>query len=202
MDLVMKHVPEPSLQARMKAAEVALKRAAECGVTSVHEMAHAGNIEVYQELLREKRMTSRLCVYISIEEIDLYQKLRSGIPEGNTFLKIGGLKGFVDGSLGSSTALFFEPYADNPEETGLFHSQMFPEGVMEQRLIEADKAGLQVAVHAIGDRANHVILDIFEKAMADGGERDRRWRIEHAQHLLSDDIDRIAELKIIASIQP
>ncbi len=202
MDLVMKHIPEPSLPAKIKAAEVALKRAAECGVTSVHEMAYAGNIEVYRELLREKRLTSRLCLYISIEEIDLCRKLRSGIPEGNTFLKVGGLKGFVDGSLGSSTALFFEPYADDPEQTGLFHSQMFPEGVMERRILEADKAGLQVAVHAIGDKANHVILDIFEKAMADGDERDRRWRIEHAQHLLSDDVERIAELKVIASIQP
>ncbi len=202
IDMVMKHIPEPSLQAKKKAAEVALKHAAECGVTSVHDMAYAGNIEVYQELLKEKKLTSRLCVYISIEEFDLYQKSGSRIPEGDTFLKIGGLKGFVDGSLGSSTALFFEPYTDDPEKTGLFHSQMFPEGVMEQRIIEADKAGLQVAVHAIGDRANHVLLDIMEKAMAQGGERDRRWRIEHAQHLLSEDIERMAKLRIIASVQP
>jgi hypothetical protein len=186
----------------MKAAEVALKRAAECGVTSVHEMAYAANIEVYQELLKKKRLTSRLCVYISIEEIDLYQKTMSQILKGNTFLKIGGLKGFVDGSLGSSTALFFEPYADDPEKTGLFHSQMFPEGIMEQRIMEADKAGLQVAVHAIGDKANHVLLDILEKAIVQGGERDRRWRIEHAQHLLHEDIERIAKLGIIASVQP
>ncbi len=202
IDMVTKHIPEPSLQAKMKAAEVALKHAAECGVTSVHDMAYTGNIEVYQELLKEKRLTSRLCVYISIEEIDLYQNFKSRIAEGNTFLKVGGLKGFVDGSLGSATALFFEPYTDDPEKTGLFHSQMFPEGVMEQRIIEADKAGLQVAIHAIGDRANHVLLDIMEKAMAQGGERDRRWRIEHAQHLLSEDIERMARLRIIASVQP
>jgi len=202
MDLVMKHIPESSLKAKMKAAEVALNRAVEYGVTSVHDMATAENIEVYQELLKEKRLTSRLCVYISIQEIDLYQKLISETPLENTFLKIGGLKGFVDGSLGSSTALFFEPYTDDPEKTGLFHSQMFPEGIMERRVMEADKAGLQVAIHAIGDRANHVLLDILEKAMAQGGERDRRWRIEHAQHLLSEDIERMAKLKIIASVQP
>lgn len=202
MELVMKHIPEPSLKAKMKAAEVALERAAECGVTSVHDMAYAGNIQVYQELLKRNKLSSRICVYISIEEMDLYPKLRSSIPEGNTFLKIGGLKGFVDGSLGSSTALFFEPYTDDPEKTGLFHSQMFPEGIMERRILEADKAGLQVAVHAIGDRANHVLLDIFEKAMAQGSQRDRRWRIEHAQHLLSGDIERIAKLGVIASVQP
>jgi len=202
MELVMKHIPEPSLQVKMKAAEVALERAAECGVTSVHDMASAGNIEVYQELLKERRLTSRLCVYISIEEFDLYQKLMPETLKGSTFLKIGGLKGFVDGSLGSSTALFFEPYADDDEKTGLFHSQMFPEGVMERRILEADKAGLQVAIHAIGDKANHVLLDILKKAMAQGGERDRRWRIEHAQHLLSEDIERMAKLRIIASVQP
>ena len=202
MGLVMKHIPEPSLKAKLKAAQIALGRAVECGVTSVHDMAYAGNIEVYQELLKEDRLTSRLCVYISIEEMDLYQKLRLSIPAENTFLKIGGLKGFVDGSLGSSTALFFEPYADDPDKTGLLHSQMFPEGIMERRIMEADRAGLQVAVHAIGDKANHVLLDIMERTITQGGERDRRWRIEHAQHLLPGDMGRMARLRIIASVQP
>lgn len=202
MGLVMKHIPEPSLKAKLKAAQIALGRAVECGVTSVHDMAYAGNIEVYQELLKEDRLTSRLCVYISIEEMDLYQKLRLSIPAENTFLKIGGLKGFVDGSLGSSTALFFEPYADDPDKTGLLHSQMFPEGIMERRIMEADRAGLQVAVHAIGDKANHVLLDIMERTITQGGERDRRWRIEHAQHLLPGDMERMARLRIIASVQP
>jgi predicted amidohydrolase YtcJ len=202
MELVMKHIPEISLKAKLRAAEAALERAAESGVTSVHDMASADNIEVYHELLKKDRLTSRLCVYVSIEEMDLYQKLRLNIPAGNTFLKIGGLKGFVDGSLGSSTALFFESYVDNPDKTGLFHSQMFPEGIMERRIMQADRAGLQVAIHAIGDKANHILLDIMEKAISQGGERDRRWRIEHAQHLLPEDIERIAKLNIIASVQP
>ena len=202
MDLMREHIPEPSLEAKMRAAEMALEHAAEYGVTSIHDMAYAENIQVYRELQKEDRLTSRLCVYLSIEEMDLYQKLRSGIPPENTFLKIGGLKGFVDGSLGSSTALFFDPYADDPDKTGLFHSQMFPEGIMERRIMEADKAGLQVAIHAIGDRANHVLLDIMERAIAQGGKRDRRWRIEHAQHLLPGDIERMARLRIVASVQP
>ncbi len=202
MNLVMKHVPEPSFEAKLRAAEVALKHAVECGVTSVHDMAYAENIEVYQELLKKNKLTSRLCVYISVEEFDLFQKFRSQLPGENTFLKIGGLKGFVDGSLGSSTALFFEPYADDAEETGLFHSQMFPEGIMKSRIMEADKAGLQVAIHAIGDRANHVLLNIMEKIIVQNGNRDRRWRIEHAQHLLPEDIGRMAKLGIIASVQP
>jgi hypothetical protein len=123
-------------------------------------------------------------------------------PFGNDFLKIGGLKAFIDGSLGSSTALFFEPYADDPRASGLFASDMFPEGMMEQRIRAADIAGLQVAVHAIGDKANAVLLDIFEKVIAQNGPRDRRWRIEHAQHLRPEDMARMARLGIIASVQP
>ncbi len=202
LDLVAKHIPEPSLRARLRAAEVALRHAAECGVTSVHDMASAENLEVYLELLRNDRLTARLYVYIPITEVEVYSRLRLKTPSGNHFLKIGGLKGFVDGSLGSSTALFFEPYVDEPDMTGLFHSQMYPEGIMERRIREADRAGLQVAIHAIGDKANHVILDIMEKIIAENGERDRRWRIEHAQHLLPGDIERIARLGIIASVQP
>ncbi|MDH5704760.1 MAG: amidohydrolase [Candidatus Aminicenantes bacterium] len=202
LDLVAENIPEPSLKAKLRAAEVALRHAAECGVTSVHDMASAENLEVYQEFLRNKKLTARLYVYIPITEVEVYSRLRLKTPFGNDFLKIGGLKGFVDGSLGSSTALFFEPYADDPDMTGLFHSQMYPQGIMERRIMEADRAGLQVAIHAIGDKANHALLDIMEKIIARNGERDRRWRIEHAQHLLPGDIERIARLGIIASVQP
>ena len=202
MNLVMRHIPEPSFKERLKAAEVALRHAVELGVTSVHDMAYAGNFEVYQELLKANKLTARLYVYIPITEVELYARLKLKTPFGNNFLKIGGLKGFVDGSLGSSSALFFEPYTDNPEKKGLLHSHMFPEGIMEKRIMEADKAGLQVAVHAIGDRANNILLDIFERVISQSEERDRRWRIEHAQHLLPEDIERIASLGIIASVQP
>lgn len=202
MDLVTKHIPEPSLKEKIKAAEVALKHAAEFGVTSIHDMAYASSFEVYQELLKANKLTARLYVYIQIPEVEIYSRLKLKTPFGNTLLKIGGLKGFVDGSLGSSTAYFFEPYQDDPKKKGLLHSHMFPEGIMEKRIREADKAGLQVAVHAIGDRANHLLLDIFERVIAEGGERDRRWRIEHAQHLVPEDFERFQNLGIIASVQP
>ncbi len=202
MNLVMRHIPEPSFKEKLKAAEVALKHAAELGVTSAHDMAYAENFEVYQELLKQNKLTARLYVYIPITEVEIYARLKLKTPFGNNLLKIGGLKGFVDGSLGSSTALFFDPYTDNPRKKGLLHSQMFPEGIMEKRIIQADKAGLQVAVHAIGDKANNILLDIFERIITQNGERDRRWRIEHAQHLLPQDIERIANLGIIASVQP
>ena len=201
-DLVYRHIPEASMKAKLGAAETALRNAAEHGVTSVHEMAGPSSFEVYQELFRQGRMTARLNVYIPIDEVDLYARLKLKTPFGNDFLKIGGLKGFVDGSLGSSTAYFFEPYADDPATSGLLAPQMFPEGIMEKRVLEADRAGLQVAIHAIGDRANSLLLDIYEKAIAQNGPRDRRWRIEHAQHLKPGDIARFARLGIIASMQP
>jgi hypothetical protein len=202
MGLVTRHIPEPSFGEKIRAAEAALRQAAECGVTSVHDMADSSNFEVYQDLLKKKKLTSRIFLYIHVSDVDLYARLFLKTPFGNDYLKIGGLKGFVDGSLGSSTALFFEPYTDNPDLVGLLSSDMFPEGIMEQRILAADKAGLQVAIHAIGDKANAIILDIFEKAIVQNGPRDRRWRIEHAQHLRPGDIERMAKLGLIASVQP
>lgn len=201
-DLVYRVIPEPSMKAKLRAAETALKHAAEHGVTSVHEMADASSFEVYEELFRQGRMTARLYVYIPIDEVGLFARLKLKTPFGNDFLKIGGLKAFVDGSLGSATAYFFEPYADDPSTSGLLATQMFPEGVMEKRVLEADRAGLQVAIHAIGDRAISMLLDIYEKAAAANGPRDRRWRIEHAQHVRPADIARFGKLGLIASVQP
>lgn len=202
IDLVRRHIPEPTLSEKMRAAEKALKHANEVGVTSVHDMGYASNFEVYQELLKRKKLSVRIYLYIQIPEVGLLARLKLKSPFGNDFLRIAGLKGFVDGSLGSSTALFFEPYSDNPSKKGIFHSHMFPEGIMEKRIMMADEAGLQVAIHAIGDQANHIILDIFERVMAKNPPRERRWRIEHAQHLIPDDIERMGKLHIIASVQP
>ncbi|MFQ6110057.1 MAG: amidohydrolase [Candidatus Aminicenantales bacterium] len=202
IDLVSRHIPEPTLKEKLRAARTALKHAIQRGVTSVHDMASATSFEVYEELQRRGELRARLYVCVPITEVDTLVRLRMKSPFGNAFLRLAGLKGFVDGSLGSSTALFFEPYLDDPKKRGILHSQMFPEGIMEKRIMKADKAGLQVAIHAIGDRANHIILDIFKRVIEAHGPRDRRWRIEHAQHLLPEDIRRMAELSIIASVQP
>jgi len=186
----------------MSAARAALEHAASMGVTSVHDMAYRDNYQVYQELLKAGGMTARLCVYIPIAEIDGDPPLDLGSSPDRNWLKIGGLKGFVDGSLGSFTALFLEPYTDNPRKSGIQAADMYPEGIMERRIRKADTQGLQVAIHAIGDRANRIILDIFERVVRENGERDRRWRIEHAQHLHPGDIARFGRLGILASVQP
>jgi len=202
MDLVTEHIPEPTLEEKMGAVEVALKHANSFGVTSIHDMSNTSNFEVYRELLGQKKLTARLYVYIPISAIDLLTGPEKRVFPRNDFLKIAGLKGFVDGSLGSSTALFFDSYLDDPSKRGLLVADMFPEGIMEKRLTAADQAGLQVAVHAIGDEANHIILDLFEKVMEKNGKRDRRWRIEHAQHLIPEDFERFGKLSVIASVQP
>lgn len=202
MDLVYAKIPEASFQEKLRAAEASLGEAGANGITSVHEMADASSFEVFEELARRNRLTARISVYIPITQVDLLARLRIKSPFGSPFLKIAGLKGFVDGSLGSATAYFFEPYADDPKAFGLLNEQMFPEGIMEKRIREADRAGLQVAVHAIGDRANSLLLDIFERVMAADGPRDRRWRVEHAQHLRPGDITRFGRLGLVASAQP
>ena len=118
---------------------------------------------------------------------------------GNEMIRVGCLKGYADGSLGSTTAWFFDPYLDDPKTVGLAGDEIpkTPDYVMA-----ADKAGLQINIHAIGDRANDEILDIFERTAAANGPRDRRFRIEHAQHLRQEDIRRFAGLKVVASMQP
>lgn len=202
IDLVARHIPEPSFEDKLEAARLACLHAVENGVTSIHDMGDASSFEVYQELWRRQALNCRILLYLPITEIDVLERLRLRGPFGSDWLRIGGLKGFVDGSLGAATALFFEPYSDQPQNYGLFHSQMYPEGIMESRLRRADQLGLQVAIHAIGDRANTVILDIMENVIKENGPRDRRWRIEHAQHLRREDIVRMGRLNVIASVQP
>jgi hypothetical protein len=158
--------------------------------------------DVYQDLLKNHKLITRILFYIPITSVDLVLRMKFKTPFGNEFLEFGGLKGFADGSLGSATAYFFEPYADDPKISGLLHAEMFPGGIMEKRVLAADKAGLQTAIHAIGDRANSIILDIYEKAVAQNEARDRRFRIEHAQHLKPADIARFGRLNVIASVQP
>jgi predicted amidohydrolase YtcJ len=202
MDLVYAKVPEATPAQNRRAIEAAMDYAAAHGVTSVHDVSGEVGLDLYQDLLKEGKLTVRICFYVPITSVDQVagMKLKTGF--GGEFLKLGGLKGFADGSLGSATAYFFEPFTDNPATSGLLHGQMFPGGIMEKRVESADRAGLQTAIHAIGDRANALILDIYERVTAAEGGRDRRFRIEHAQHVRPADIARFGRLGVIASVQP
>jgi len=202
MAMVKKHIPEYSMSEKKQALQAAVQHAAQLGVTSVHDMMFFADLAAYQSLERENKLTLRVHIYIPISEGDIFSRINMTTPFGSNRIQLGGLKAFVDGSLGSSTALFFEPYTGQTDNCGIKAGDMFPEGRLEQQLEAAEKAGLQVAVHAIGDKANSIILDVYSQVMNRNQSRDRRWRIEHVQHLIQDDLKRIFELGVIASVQP
>ena len=203
MNYVYKVIPNPSEEVMAEAIRAALAYASENGVTSVQDMSASPEVfGVYQKLLANGELTVR--VY-GLQPLSEWGRLaRAGVRAwfGNDKLKVGGLKGFADGSLGSTTALFFEPYLDAPKTSGLPSDEMFPEGKMLNNILGADRAGLQVAVHAIGDKANKTILDLFAEVGKRNGPRDRRLRIEHAQHLRPEEIKRFGAERAIASMQP
>jgi predicted amidohydrolase YtcJ len=201
-NFVWKVVPEPSFDEKLEAARAATNHAAAHGVTSVQDMSAGTTVGVYQALLERGELKTRI---YAVSPLPDWERLgRVGILRafGGDVLRIGGLKGFSDGSLGSTTALFFEPYNDAPDTSGIPADEMFPEGVMLKRVREADAAGLQVMIHAIGDRANDTILSIYEQVAREHGPRDRRFRIEHAQHLRPQDIARFGRDHVVASMQP
>lgn len=202
MDLVFRIIPPHSREEKLAAARAATAEAARLGVTSVHDLSAESDVGLYQHLHERGELKTRIYAMRSIVSWEVLGKTGVRAAFGSDWLRIGGLKGFSDGSLGSSTALFFEPYADAPETRGLLFDQMLPEGIMLQRVLAADQAGLQVLIHAIGDRANAMILDLYQEVSAANGPRERRFRIEHAQHLRPQDIPRFGKQRIIASMQP
>lgn len=202
MDLMHHVIPDPTEAQRMEAAQAALAEARRLGVTSVHDMSAAQDLAVYQKLLKTGELTCRINAFVPLPEWRKLAVLGIQAGFGGEMIKIGGLKGFADGSLGSTTALFFEPYTDSPQTSGLPNAMMIPEENMKRMIAGADKAGLQVVVHAIGDKANHIILNQFKQVTEEEGSKDRRFRIEHAQHIHPKDIERFASLHVIASMQP
>ena len=203
MAAVERVIPEASPDEIDDAVHAAMRYAAENGVTSVQDMSASPDVlRSYQRLLARGELTVRISGHQPLASWKRLADIGLLAPFGGPMLHIGALKGFSDGSLGSTTALFFEPYLDAPDTSGLASDEMIPQLKMAQHILDADRAGLQVAVHAIGDKANHLVLDMFEAAGKANGRRDRRFRIEHAQHLLAEDIPRFARLRVIASVQP
>jgi predicted amidohydrolase YtcJ len=202
-ELVEKVIPEPTAAQRRRAIEGALHEAASLGVTSVQDMREDyGDLAVYAQLLRERKLTVRLYAAPPIAAVEDQARLGIGRAFGGPYLRIGALKMFADGSLGSHTAYFFEPFLDTPTSRGLLAEDMLPIERTRQRLLRADATGLQVCTHAIGDAAISTILDLYAEVESKDGPRDRRWRIEHAQHMAARDFERFAQLHVIASVQP
>jgi predicted amidohydrolase YtcJ len=199
MSLVNRVEPPRSAAEDDRALDAAIAYVAERGVTSVHDMGGWSSLAA----MRRARADGRLRIRV-VEQVPLatWARLRDEIAKngrGDDWLRIGGLKGFVDGSLGSHTAAMLAPFSDAPKDSGFF---VTPPETLYEWTKAADAAGLQVDVHAIGDRAIRTQLDIFERVARENGPRDRRFRIEHAQHIAPADIPRFARLGVIASMQP
>ena len=203
MGLVYRVVPPPTREARLRTTRAGLRQAASLGLTSVQDMNPGyEQVAAWAELLERGELTLR--VHAAPLETQWEDQARLGLRHafGSSWLRLGALKGFADGSLGSTTAFFFEPYTDDPTTSGLLSDEMQPLEGMRDRLVRADAAGLQLCIHAIGDRAISTVLDLFEDVLRANGPRDRRWRIEHAQHMAAKDFARFARLGVIASVQP
>jgi hypothetical protein len=202
-DLLYKVIPAPTQSQRRHSIERALEHAASLGVTSVQHMnPDYADIAIYNELLDEGKLTTRVYAAPLITQVDDQVKIGIRHGFGGPYLRIGALKAYADGSLGSATAYFFEPFINQPDNRGLLSDEMHPISLMRDRMMKGDAAGLQLCTHAIGDAAISTILDIYTEIEKEHGNGDRRWRIEHAQHMAAKDFGRFAELHVIASVQP
>ena len=199
MSLVSVAVPAPSMAMRLRALDGAMTYVAERGVTSVQHMGGWGDLAVFDRAHAQGALRTRISAAVPLSTWSRLRDTVAARGRGDAWLRIGGLKGFVDGSLGSHTAAMLEPFTDAPGDRGLFVTSPAD---LYAWTSSADAAGLQVMVHAIGDRAIRTQLDVFERVAKEHGRRDRRFRIEHAQHIAPADIPRFGALGVIASMQP
>ena len=201
-EIPVHRTPKEQQERRMRGWQTAFDLAMKNGVTSI-QLPPGGDFEIYQKFKDMGKLTLR--VYIggpltaNKRQLRRYAELQEKYPRDGNWIRFGYLKGFIDGTLGSGTALFFDPYIDAPEKTGL---PQMPYQELEKLVVTLDKVGFQIGIHAIGDKANHWVLNAYEKAQQLNGKRDSRHRIEHAQVLHDNDIPRFAALGVIASMQP
>ena len=199
-DLIYRVMPDASAEQQDSAIARATAWAASKGVTGVSAVSVGwSELAAMKRAYRNGTLRTRISAYVPLGAWRrMADTLRADGP-GDDFLRVAGVKGFVDGSLGSRTALFYEPYADDSSTSGLL---VTPEDSLRRWIGGADSAGLQVVVHAIGEKANGLVLDIYDSVARAHGARDRRFRIEHAQHLRPADAPRLARLGVVASMQP
>jgi len=193
-------IPAPSVEQEDSALSRALVHAASLGVTATGNMSASwANLAAYKRMEHAGRMTLRVSLYLPLED---WRTVADSVRQhgaGDDWVRIGGVKGYMDGSAGSRTAFFFEPFSDSAGYRGLMRQ---PESDIRAWVGAADSAGLQIAVHAIGDRANAIILAIYDSVARAHGPRDRRLRVEHAQHLRPQEIPLFGARRVVPSMQP
>ena len=203
--LVTRVIPSPSEAEYREALDAGLAHAARLGVTTLQDMCYdpgAIGIRLLEEYAREGRLTARFTCQGWLGSWEEESRGGRKTGDGDEWVRIGGLKSFADGGLGASTAYFFEPYEGEAEYRGYLDPMMMPPDTFRSRAAGADRAGFQLVTHAIGDAAISMVLDEYERVGAENGDRDRRWRIEHAQHMAAKDFARMAAMGVIASVQP
>ncbi len=192
-------IPAPTDAQADSFVVAAMRYANRKGIVAVSAVSAGQEIGATRRLRAAGMQTVRVSFYPPLGGWRSVAATRDSAGPGDDWIRLAGVKGFVDGSLGSTTALFFDPYLDMPSSRGLL---VTPEDSLRAWIGAADSAGLQVVVHAIGDRANALLLDIYDSVFTAHGARDRRFRIEHAQHLRQQDIPRFAALGVLPSMQP
>jgi len=201
MYFIYNKIPAATSEENYEAALAALEEAKRLGITSVQDITFEDALATFRKIKNEGKLTCRIYTRWPISDYESLVKQNIKIGYGDDYIKMGSLKAFADGSLGSSTAWFFDKYNQDTTTYGL-PMDIITDGSMAKWALDADKNHLQLSVHAIGDRANSYMLDLFEKIIKENPEWDRRFRLEHAQHVRFEDIKRFAKLGVIASVQP
>jgi len=179
--------------------ERGLAYAAKLGLTGIHTSASLQELELFKQLKAEGKLTLRVYAWLPIDELDRYIKLGIKQGQGDDMVRVGFEKAFIDGSLGSGTALMFEPFLDDPTKSGL---AQYKEEAYDVLIEKAHRNGYQTGTHAIGDKGVNWVLNAIERAERKYGQKDLRHRIEHAQIVIPSDVKRFKQLGVIASMQP
>lgn len=201
-DKIRDVIPEKTREQRLEEARAGLQRLREHGVTTIHDITGAEQLRVFQELEDRGELTTRVYAHPTLDKWEELAEVGIEHGFGDEWIKIGGLKGFVDGIMGNSSARFYEPYLTSGE-LGQWRDMMYPPGNMKELLVQADKAGHWPQVHAIGDHAIDSLLTLYEHVLETHEEKERRFRIIHSQVLSGPEAaDRMADMDIIAEVQP
>ena len=223
-DLVRKVVPPIPFEQRLVQVRAVLKEAREGGVTTMQDLTSAEQLRAYQELQKRGELTARIMLRPTLDNVTHTRALGISSGFGDEWLRFIGYKAWVDGIMGSSGAMFFEPYDHDPKNKGLLrpimnpegqpgaamnmtaqqHYTDFPPGNLEQLIEQAIASGIPPHIHAIGDKGNRIILDVYDKLLTKHKliDADHRWRVIHAQVVHPDDFARFGKLKLVAEINP
>ncbi len=207
-------IPEPSRDQRIAETLETWKKMARVGVTSYSDVtSNPVYVDIYREMREKDLMTARVRYRPPLDKWESMSELGIRVGFGDEWIRFGAVKAWIDGIMGNSSARFYEPYTHNPASRGIWRDIMFPferspdnpedmQSRLERLALEADNAGIQLTVHAIGDEANGYLMDMLERIIEKNGDKDRRFRLVHAQIMTDRDIKRGGRMKIVAEVQP